>query len=120
MYLMTSESARIAARSFRSSGVNMRNRSRRVSISINDGMIQSARPILTIAPDSQPEEKMTTEERFRKIEAGIGDLIVVSRTVLNSIEQLAESVGGLRGSVEELRGSVDELREAPKHTDEKL
>ena len=63
---------------------------------------------------------MTTEERFRKIAAGIWDLIVVSRTVLNSIEQLAGSVGGLRGSVEELRGSVDELREAQKHTDEKL
>jgi protein involved in polysaccharide export with SLBB domain len=56
---------------------------------------------------------MTTEERFRKIEAGIRDLIVVSRTVLNSIEQLG-------GSVDELRDSVDQLREAQKHTDEKL
>jgi hypothetical protein len=42
---------------------------------------------------------MTTEERFEKIEAGIRDLIIVSRTVLNSIQ---------------------ELREGQKHTDEKL
>jgi len=42
---------------------------------------------------------MTIEERFEKIEAGIRDLIVVSRTVLTSIE---------------------ELRGAQKHTDEKL
>jgi len=49
---------------------------------------------------------MTTEERFEKIEAGIRDLIVVSRTVLTSIEQL--------------RGSDEEMRVAQKHTDEKL
>jgi len=34
---------------------------------------------------------MTTEERFEKIEAGIRDLIVVSRTVLNSVEELREA-----------------------------
>jgi hypothetical protein len=34
---------------------------------------------------------MTTEERFEKIEAGIRDLIVVSRTVLDSITELRES-----------------------------
>ncbi len=42
---------------------------------------------------------MTTEERFEKIEVGIRDLIVVSRTVLNSLELLGD---------------------AQKHTDEKL
>ena len=56
---------------------------------------------------------MTTEERFEKIEAGIRDLIVVSRTVLSSIERLDGSIG-------QLRDSVDELREAQKRTDEKL
>ena len=49
---------------------------------------------------------MTTEERFEKIEAGIRDLIVVSRTVLTSIEQMS--------------GSIGELREAQKQTDHKL
>ena len=49
---------------------------------------------------------MTTEERFEKIEAGIRDLIIVSRTVLSSIEQLG--------------GMVGELSEAPKQTDEKF
>lgn len=49
---------------------------------------------------------MNAEERFAKIEGGIRDLIVVSRTFLDSTQ--------------ELRGSVDELREAQKHTDEKL
>ena len=49
---------------------------------------------------------MTTEERFEKIEAGIRDLIVVSRTVLTSIEQMS--------------GSIGELRDAQKQTDHKL
>jgi len=56
---------------------------------------------------------MTTEERFEKIEAGIRDLIIVSRTVLSSIEQLGGTVG-------ELGGMVGELREAQKQTDEKF
>jgi methyl-accepting chemotaxis protein len=56
---------------------------------------------------------MTTEERFERIEAGIRDLIVVSRTVLNSVEQLGGSVG-------QLTGTVEELRDAQKHTDEKI
>ena len=70
---------------------------------------------------------MTVEERFEKIEAGIRDLIVVSRTVLTSIEGLNGSVGGLtatvtelRGSVGELRESVGELRDGQKHSDELL
>jgi ABC-type transporter Mla subunit MlaD len=42
---------------------------------------------------------MNSEERFEKIESAIRDLIVVSRTLLDS---------------------VGELREAQSHTDEKL
>jgi hypothetical protein len=49
---------------------------------------------------------MTAEERFARIEGGIRDLIVVSRTVLDSMQ--------------ELRASTQELREAQKHTDDKL
>jgi hypothetical protein len=49
---------------------------------------------------------MTTEERFEKIEAGIRDLIVVSRTVLTSVEQM--------------NGTIGELREAQKRTDDTL
>ena len=56
---------------------------------------------------------MTTEERFEKIEAGIRDLIVVSRTVLTSIEHMG-------GSIEQMSGSIGELREAQKQTDHKL
>ena len=84
---------------------------------------------------------MTTEERFEKIEAGIRDLILVSRTVLSSLEQLGgsvgqmnDSVGQLSGSVGQLsgsvgqlsgsmgimRGAIEELREAQKHTDERF
>jgi len=77
---------------------------------------------------------MTTEERFEKIEAGIRDLIVVSRTALTAIEQLGGTVGQLSGTVGQLSGTVgqlsgsmgtmresmDELREAQKLTDEKF
>jgi methyl-accepting chemotaxis protein len=63
---------------------------------------------------------MTTEERFERIEAGIRDLIVVSRTVLNSVEQLGGSVGQLTGTMEELRDAQKELSDAQKHTDEKF
>ena len=49
---------------------------------------------------------MTTDERFEKIEAGIRDLIVVSRITLDSIG--------------ELRESVRELRDAQKSSDERL
>jgi len=63
---------------------------------------------------------MTVEERFEKIETGIRDLIVVSRTVLTSIEGLNGSVGGLTASVAELRESVGELRDGQKHSDELL
>ena len=63
---------------------------------------------------------MTTEERFEKIEAGIRDLIIVSRTVLGSIEQLGGTVGQLGGTVGKLGGMVGELHEAQKQTDEKF
>ena len=64
---------------------------------------------------------MTPEERLDRIEtiienqnqeiekqnAGIRDLIVVSRTVLTSIQ-------GLDGSIQELHGSIQELREVQR------
>ena len=74
---------------------------------------------------------MTPEERFTKIEnaiqslietqsehaaqiekqnAGIRDLIVVSRTVLTSIQQLQTVQDKM----------IEEVREAQKHTDDKL
>ena len=60
---------------------------------------------------------MTPEERLDKIEAqiqkqneGIQGLIVVGRTVLNSIQEL-------RGVQQEM---IEEVRELHKHTDEKL
>jgi chromosome segregation ATPase len=56
---------------------------------------------------------MTAEERFEKIEEGIRDLIVVSRTVLNSIEQLG-------GSVNVMRDSIEKLREGQARTDAKV
>jgi uncharacterized coiled-coil DUF342 family protein len=63
---------------------------------------------------------MTPEERFERIETtlekhndAIRGLIVVSRTCLDSIQEL-------RDGVKELRDSVKELREAQAATDEKL
>ena len=60
---------------------------------------------------------MTPEERLAKIEAqiekqneGIQGLIVVSRTVLTSIQEL-------RAVQQEM---IEEVRELHKHTDEKL
>jgi hypothetical protein len=72
-------------------------------------------------------EAMTPEERFTKIEnllftltenqlrhdAGIRDLIVVSRTTLNAI-------GELREGQKELQASQMELQESQKATDDKL
>jgi len=77
---------------------------------------------------------MTTEERFEKMEAGIRDLIVVSRTVLTSIEQMSGSIkqvsgtmeqmsGSIKqvsGTMEQMSGSIGELREAQKQTDHML
>ena len=61
---------------------------------------------------------MTTEERFEKIEAGIRDLIVVSRTALTAIDQMGGSMSLMRGSMELMRDSIEELRDTQKHTDE--
>ena len=66
----------------------------------------------------KPSEKfMTPEERLTRIEtqiekqnAGIQGLIVVSRTVLTSIQEL-------RADQEEIR---EEMRQMQKHTDEKI
>ena len=63
---------------------------------------------------------MTTEERFEKMEAGIRDLIVVSRTVLTSIEQMSGSIKQVSGTMEQMSGSIGELREAQKQTDHML
>ena len=100
-------------------------------------------------------EPMTPEERFTKIEnflntvaehqarqaetlarhdaeierntAGIRDLIVVSRSVLDSqmqttaqIQALASEMSHLRDGVDQLRDGVDQLREAQQATDDKL
>ena len=60
---------------------------------------------------------MTPEERFTKIEAqiekqneGIQGLVVVSRTVLTSIQELRAVQHDM----------IEEVRELHKHTDEKL
>ena len=63
---------------------------------------------------------MTTEERFEKMEAGIRDLIVVSRRVLTSIEQMGGSIEQMSGTMEQMSGSIGELRETQKQTDHKL
>lgn len=63
---------------------------------------------------------MTPEERFERIEgqietqnAGIRDLIVVSRTFLQSSQTFLESQ-------KEVTAQIQELREAQRSTDEKL
>ncbi|MBI2150942.1 MAG: hypothetical protein HYU27_10120 [Acidobacteria bacterium] len=89
---------------------------------------------------------MTPEERFTKIEnaiqaitetqarheiekqnAGIRDLITVSRTLLDSQQGLLASHQEMRNTLQELAAfqkqttaEIHELREAPKYTDEKL
>ena len=56
---------------------------------------------------------MTPEERFDKIENAISGLIVVSRTVLDSIKELREDH-------KRVSTDIDKLREAQSATDEKL
>lgn len=86
-------------------------------------------------------EAMTPEERFIKIEnvletlaenhlrhdAAIRDLIVVSRTTLNAIDELREgqkelheTTRILQQSMQKLKESQIELQESQKATDEKL
>ena len=60
---------------------------------------------------------MTPEERFDKMENAIRDLIVVSRTVLTSLEELREVQ---REDHELVMKEIKELREAQSATDEKL
>jgi hypothetical protein len=67
---------------------------------------------------------MTTEERFDRIEnaiekqnAGIRDLIVVSRTVLTSIKETNEAHLKV---YDRLDAEIDKLREAQAETEEKL
>jgi len=63
---------------------------------------------------------MTTEERFEKIEAGIRDLIIVSRTVLSSIEQLGGMVGELSEAPKQTDKKFNALIQAPAETEQKL
>src|SRR3989442_14982216 len=85
---------------------------------------------------------MTPEERFTKIEnaiqslietqaehaaqidkqnVGIRDLIVVSRTVLTSIQQMQTVQDKMIEEIRELhKHTIEEIRELHKHTDEKL
>ena len=82
---------------------------------------------------------MSTEERFEKIEAAIRDLIVVSRTLLDSqkevngqiqgitgqiqgitghIQGITGHIQGITGQIQEITGHIQDLREGQKHTDE--
>ena len=91
---------------------------------------------------------MTPEERFTKIEnavhalteiqarhevmlekqnSGIRDLILVTRTVLDSQREVTGQIQGIVGQIQGLHDAqmrtdaeIRELREAQKHTDEKL
>jgi hypothetical protein len=81
---------------------------------------------------------MTHEERFNNIENAIRDLIVVSRTVITSIEELREAqrelgetqreLGEIQRELGEIQREdhnqviieIRELREAQAATDEKL
>nr|UXE44423.1 hypothetical protein Hi04_10k_c2294_00017 [uncultured bacterium] len=81
---------------------------------------------------------MTSEERFDRIEttiekqnAGIRDLIIVSRTVLSSIQEMGEvhrqdhdrlmdKINRLATEHDRLEADIDKLREAQAETAEKL
>ena len=60
---------------------------------------------------------MTTEERFEKIEAGIRDLIVVSRTVLDSITELRETQKESQKRTDEM---FNALIQAQRESEEKI
>jgi outer membrane murein-binding lipoprotein Lpp len=62
------------------------------------------------------ETQARHEAQFEKQSAGIGDLIVVSRTLVdaqlatdNTIKQLSGTVDQLSGTVDQLSGTVDQL-----------
>jgi hypothetical protein len=64
---------------------------------------------------------MTTEERFEKIESAIRDLIVVSRTLLESQQQTTAQMQQQRQEWrDEIQQSRQEWREAHRDHDEKL
>jgi chromosome segregation ATPase len=86
--------------------------------------------LLTTLTDRQ----VLHEAEIEKLNAGIRDLVVVSRTLVDAqketnaqiqavtsdIDQLRGSIDQLRGSIDDLRGAHSELREAQKTTEEKL
>jgi hypothetical protein len=75
---------------------------------------------------------MTSEERFTKMEnvlaavienqakhdAGIRDLIAVSRTVVDSQKQTTAQINALTSDLSQLRGAIDDLREGQKELQE--
>src|SRR6516225_3254751 len=75
---------------------------------------------------------MTPEERFTKMEnllaavtenqakhdAGIRDLIAVSRTVVDSQKQTTAQINALTSDLSQLRGAIDDLREGQKELQE--
>jgi hypothetical protein len=64
---------------------------------------------------------MTTEEGFEKIESAIRDLIVVSRTLLESQQQTTAQMQQQRQEWrDEIQQSRQEWREAHRDHDEKL
>lgn len=65
------------------------------------------------AIQSLTETQARHDTLMEKQNAGIRDLIVVSRTLMDTVTGLSDSVTGLSGS-------VAGLSEAQKHTDEKL
>jgi hypothetical protein len=60
---------------------------------------------------------MNIEERLDRMEDGIRGLIVVSRTVLTSVQELRSIQLDTIASQREL---AQEMRESHKHTDEKI
>jgi hypothetical protein len=75
-------------------------------------------------------EGMTPEERFTRMEnllaavienqakhdAGIRDLIAVSRAVVDSQKQTTAQIDALTSDISELRGAIDDLRESQRES----
>jgi uncharacterized coiled-coil DUF342 family protein len=60
---------------------------------------------------------MTPEERFDRMEGALRDLIVVSRTVLTSIQEMRDVH---QKDHDKLMAEIQEMREAQSETGEKL
>ena len=60
------------------------------------------------------------DAEIEKQNAGIRDLIVVSRTVLDSQKETTIQIQALTSEMRQLRAGVDQLREAQQATDEKF